>query len=103
MKRWQFGQTMDQRWYWRRFNDDGTQTESARMFGSRVHCIADAFEHGYMSSQRAQSSACAHIGTHDERNPICRKGFLEAGASMSCVVCGSPYRDYCLAHHCQCE
>jgi len=85
MKRWQFGQTMDQRWYWRRFNDDGTQTESSRMFANRVDCIADAFEHGYMSSQRAQSSACARIGTHDE--------FLEAGASMSCVVCGSPYRD----------
>jgi hypothetical protein len=32
MRRWQFAQTMDQRWYWRRFNNDGTHTDSSRMF-----------------------------------------------------------------------
>jgi hypothetical protein len=62
MKRWQFGQTLDRRWYWRKFNDYGTHIDSPRMFASRVDCIADAFEHGLHVSPTC-SIKCVHAHT----------------------------------------
>jgi hypothetical protein len=55
MQRWQFGQNSNQRWYWRRLNDASTHLDSSRTFGSRLDCVADAFEHGYLGAQTSQS------------------------------------------------
>jgi hypothetical protein len=55
VQKWQFGQTLSQQWYWRRLYDDGTSLDSRRTFGSRVECVADAFDHGYCSSPVGQS------------------------------------------------
>ncbi|MGZ5094108.1 MAG: hypothetical protein ACXWIP_23085 [Burkholderiales bacterium] len=55
MQRWQFGQKTDQRWYWRRLNDDSTHLDSSGTFASRLECVADAFEHGYLARQETQS------------------------------------------------
>jgi hypothetical protein len=56
VQKWQFGQTLNLQWYWRRLHDDGTSLDSSRTFGSRVECIADAFENGYCSSPAGQSN-----------------------------------------------
>jgi hypothetical protein len=55
MQRWQFGQKPDRRWYWRRLNDDAPYLDSSRTFVSRLECIADAYEHGYLAPQTTQS------------------------------------------------
>jgi hypothetical protein len=55
VQKWQFGQMLDQRWYWRELHDDGTFMESSRAFDSRLDCVADAFDHGYCSPQVGQS------------------------------------------------
>jgi hypothetical protein len=55
MRKWQFGQMWDQRWYWRRLHDDGSFLESTRAFDSKIECVADAFDHGYCSPPVDQS------------------------------------------------
>jgi hypothetical protein len=55
MQRWQFGQTTDRRWFWRKLCDDSTHVDSARTFSSRLECVADAFEHGYLAPDTTQS------------------------------------------------
>jgi hypothetical protein len=55
MQQWEFGLGLDQRWYWRRLAPDGTYVECDRTFDSRLQCVADAFEHGYLSPQTSQS------------------------------------------------
>jgi hypothetical protein len=55
MQQWEFGMGLDHRWYWRRLAPDGTYLECDRTFDSRLQCIADAFEHGYLSPQTSQS------------------------------------------------
>jgi hypothetical protein len=55
MQKWQFGQNTDRRWYWRRLNDDSNYVESSRTFRSRLDCIADAYENGYLSPQTDQT------------------------------------------------
>jgi hypothetical protein len=55
LRKWQFGQTWDQRWYWRQLNDDGTQKDSAATFDRQLECIADACDHGYLEPQTTQS------------------------------------------------
>jgi hypothetical protein len=60
MRRWEFGQTADQRWYWRRLHADGTFLESPRTFESRLDCVANAFDHGYCSPPVGQSIFLPH-------------------------------------------
>ena len=55
MQTWEFSQTWDQCWYWRRLRNDGTFEQSPRPFDSRLECVADAFEHGYCSPSAEQS------------------------------------------------
>jgi hypothetical protein len=55
VQKWQFGQMSDGRWYWRRLHDDGSFLESTSTFGSRIACVADAFDHGYCSPALGQS------------------------------------------------
>ena len=55
MQQWEFGLGLDHRWYWRRLAPDGTYVECDRRFDSRLQCVADAFEHGYLSPQTSQS------------------------------------------------
>ena len=49
MAHWEFALRTDQRWYWRRVNVDGTCRDSAHAFERRLDCVADAFDHGYLS------------------------------------------------------
>jgi hypothetical protein len=55
VQKWEFGQMLDQRWYWRRVNDDVASLESSCTFNARMECVADAFEHGYCETSIEQS------------------------------------------------
>ena len=55
MQQWQFGQTLDARWYWRKLREDGTFLQSTCNFDTRMQCVADAFANGYLSPSSAQS------------------------------------------------
>jgi hypothetical protein len=69
MQRWQFGQKTDQRWYWRRLNDDSTHLDSSGAFASRLECLADAFEHGYLAPQTTQSIFLSTPDDSDSTEP----------------------------------
>lgn len=45
---WEFRETPDGRWYWRRHEDNGEYINAIRTFDSQTACIADAFDHGYL-------------------------------------------------------
>ena len=46
---WEFRETPDGRWYWRCHEQDGLYTNAIRTFDTRSDCVADAFDHGYLS------------------------------------------------------
>jgi hypothetical protein len=55
VQQWQFGQTLDSRWYWRKLCEDRTFVQSACNFDTRMQCVADAFANGYLSPPAGQS------------------------------------------------
>jgi hypothetical protein len=64
VQKWEFGQNRDQRWFWRRMHDVGTFLQSADTFDTRMQCIANAFDHGYLSPATEQSIFFASSDPH---------------------------------------
>ena len=47
--KWEFYQDNDAKWHWRHYIDDAKIEESTVFFASKVECVLNAKNHGYVN------------------------------------------------------